>query len=279
MGKNASAASNSEALTDRLVAETQAAGVWINTYQYSVPVYTVTRDQPTVPVVLDAGTDSTSTELAAVLRAGVPIPHGAQAAPGTDHHMVVLQPSTDTMWEFWHMHQIAGVWHASWGGKMTDLSANPGYFTDPPDWGATATSIPLLAGLMRFDELRAGTIDHALAISVPETSREHVLPAQRSDGTDDAADAIPEGTEFRISPSVNLSDLHLSRLALMMARAAQRYGIIVRDQSPTVAFYGQQPTVGEANPYEGKNGLFEGGTPSELLHDFPWRDLEVVVPR
>jgi hypothetical protein len=280
LGQDARLASDSQALAGRLLAETQADGVWINTYQYSVPAYTVSRDQPTVPVVLDAGSDSSSTkQLAAVLRAGVPIPNGAQAAPGTDQHMAVLQPSTDTMWEFWHMHQVAGVWHASWGGKMSDFSANPGYFTDPPDWGATATSIPLLAGLMLFAELREGKIDHALAISVPETSSQHVLPAQRSDGTDDAADAIPEGTDFRIAPSVNLSDLRLPRLVLMMALAAQRYGMIVRDQSPTVAFYGQQPTAGEANPYEGTGGLFEGETPSELLRDFPWRDLEVVAPR
>jgi hypothetical protein len=270
---------NSASLADRLVNEVSADGDWINTYAYSVPVYTVSRDAPTVPVILNAGTDPTSRKLAAVFKAGVPIPADATAAPGTDEHMAVLEPSADTMWEFWHMHKVSGVWHASWGGEMTDVSSNPGYFTDPSDWGATATSIPLLAGLITFGDLGAGTIDHALAISVPDTSPEHVAPAQRSDGKDTDPNAIPEGTEFRIRPGVDLSALHLSHLSLMIARAAQRFGMIVRDQSPSVDFYGQQPTAGESSPWSGASGAFEGKTASEILHGFPWRDVEVVAPR
>ena len=269
-------AADSSALVGQLRAQLAADGAWIDTYQYSVPVYTVGPHQAGVPVVLDT-TGGSATRLAAVFRAGVPIPRGATAAPGTDEHMVVLQPSTDTMWEFWHMHKVNGTWHARWGGQMKDVSDNPGYFTDPPDWGATATSIPLLAGLIRFGDLRSGHVDHALAIAIPKAAAAHVLPAQRSDGQAQGPDAIPEGTRFRLPANINLSRLHLPRMTLMIARAVQHYGMIVRDQSGAVTFYGQQATTGERDPYYGTKGLYGGKDPAELLQSFPWPDLRVVA--
>ena len=271
-------ASNSSELVTQLVNQVSADGAWINTSSYSVPVYTVGADQPTVPVILDTSGPGSANELAAIFKAGVPIPPGATAAPGSDEHMVVLQPSTNTMWEFWLMHKVDGLWHARWGGKMEHVSSNPGYFTDPPDWGATATSIPLLAGLIRFSDLSSGDINHALAFAIPQASAAHVLPAQRSDGSSHASDAIPEGTRFRIPASVDLDALHLPRVTLMMARAVQRYGMIVRDQAGAVSFYAQQATGNEPDPYYGRNGFFGGMSPARLLRNFPWRDLKVVAP-
>jgi hypothetical protein len=69
--------------------------------------------------------------LAQVLRQGVPIPAAAKPAEGTDQHMVVWQPSTNTMWEFWHAQDVNGAWHARWGGRMTDVSSSPGFSQQP----------------------------------------------------------------------------------------------------------------------------------------------------
>ncbi len=65
------------------------------------PVYTARRAQPRVRVTLDR-------DLPAMQRAidAVPIPRRAQPAAGTDKHMVIWQPSTDTMWEFWRMRRL-----------------------------------------------------------------------------------------------------------------------------------------------------------------------------
>lgn len=258
--------------------QVRSSGPWINTTQYSVPVYIVGPNQPRVPVKLDQSAPGSVDELARAFAAGVPIPRGAQASRGTDQHLVIWQPSSDTMWEFWRAHQVDGAWHAYWGGKMTDVSHNPGYFTNPPDWGASATSLPLLGGLMMPGEIRAGEIDHALAMAVPTASTRAVWPAQRSDGHDSSPTAIPEGTRFRLNPDLNIAALHLPPLTAMMARAAQRYGIIVRDQSGAVTFYAQTPPVAGPNPYAGPHGLFDGLGPDQLLRDFPWSQLQVVSP-
>ena len=72
----------------------------------------------------------------------MPIPADAHAAAGTDKSLVIWQPSRDRLWEFWRVRTVGGKWHAKWGGKMSDVSGNPGYFDDPCDWGGSATSLP-----------------------------------------------------------------------------------------------------------------------------------------
>jgi len=276
LAANAPIAPNSSGYTAQLLAQIKQVGSWINTTSYSVPVYTIPAGQAKVPVTLDHhGGDATP--LAAAFREGVPIPLSAEPAAGTDHHMVVWQPSSDTLWEFWLAAKTAGAWHATWGGRMTNVSANPGYFTSPTDWGGSATSLSLLGGLMRISELRSGVINHALALAIPNAAAGvFASPAQRSDGHDHTPGAIPEGTRFRLNPKLDIASLHLPLLTRMIALAAQRFGIIVRDQSGTVSFYGEDPRPYGANPYTGPQGLFEGKYPSQLLASFPWRDLEVV---
>lgn len=75
-------------------------GPFINTTSYSIPVYTAGAATPTTDVILDWW----SPALNAALQ-DVPIPAGAQPAAGSDQHLVVEQPSSDTTWEFWHMRQ------------------------------------------------------------------------------------------------------------------------------------------------------------------------------
>ncbi len=253
-------------------------GAWINTTQFSVPVYTVGASQARVPVVLDTHGGSGDL-LARELRQGVPIPPGAAPAAGSDRHLVVWQPSTDTVWEFWNMERVNGAWHARWGGKMTNASASPGYYTNPKDWGGSATSLSLLGGLIRPSELRAGHIDHALALALPHAAAgRFVAPAQRTDGNDRSPSAIPEGTRFRLNPKVDVDSLHLPPVTRELALAAQHYGMIVRDQSGSVSVYGEDPTHLGKNPYQGTGGLFGAYNPAQLMRAFPWQELQVVKP-
>jgi hypothetical protein len=138
----------------------------------------------------------------------------------------------------------------------------------------------MLGGLMRIGELQAGRIDHALAIAIPRArARVWSWPAQRTDGKVAAATAIPLGTRFRIDPRVDLDRLPMSPLVRAMARAAQRYGIVVRDSGSNVAFYAEDPGPIGKDPYGGERGLFGGRYPSALLREFPWRHLQALKTR
>jgi len=257
----------------------QGIGPWIETSTDSTPVYVVSADQKCVPVHLDVTEGYGKTLSTAFER--VPMPADAKPAAGSDAHLTVIQPSTDSMWEFWKLRKEADGWHASWGGAIHNLSSNPGYYTSAawpgaqPDWGATATSLPVVAGTMTVGELESGHIDHALAMAVPNArSGVFAFPAQRTDGTLGTSQAIPEGTTFRLDPKLDVQALHLPPVVEMMAEAAQRYGIIVRDKTlHAIGFYAEDPSPLGTNPY---THLFEGKSPGELLQSFPWDHLQVV---
>jgi hypothetical protein len=274
-------ATNSSSLVAQLQHQVTSFGAWINTSSYSTPIYTVPGSQKRVPVTLHTDNTSLSArDLTKAFRAGVPIPSDARPAPGTDRDLVIWQPSTDKMWELWVAQRTSSGWRADWGGEMLHVSHNPGYFTYPTDWGIAATSLPLLGGMMRISDLRAGHIDHALAISIPEARKYiYASPAQRTDGGTDSPNAIPEGTRFRLDPKLDIAKLGLPPLTRMIAEAAQRYGLIVRDQSGSVALYAQQNTNPSGNPYSGANGLFDGQSPKALLQSFPWSHLQVIKAR
>lgn len=245
----------------------------INTSAYSAPVYTVPSWQPNVRVHLDQapGLDPALQNAFA----NVPIPTDARPAAGTDAWMVVWQPATNRLWEFWQARLGPDGWHARWGGALPGVIAGSGRFEVPnAGWGATATSLPLAGGLITPEELRRGRIEHALAMAIPEPrSGAFAFPAQRTDGFSTHPDAVPEGARFRLDPAIDLDGLDLPRTVRIIAEAAQRYGIIVRDRGGSVAFYAQDPVNMPSNPYP---ALFGPAGAGEMLRSFPWWGLRLT---
>ena len=191
----------------------------------------------------------------------VPIPPDAVPALGPDAHMTVWQPSSDRLWEFYQARKLSDGWHANFGGAIASVSRFPGYYTrdawpglSQSWWGATATSLPVVAGTITIDELRAGVIRHALAMNIPwALPNVYSWPAQRTDGTSTDPDAIPEGARFRLDPELDIGSLELPPVTRTIAMAMQRYGMIVRDQTGhAVSFF-----AGELGPV--RNRSLHGG--------------------
>ena len=243
----------------------------INTTSYAPPIYTVGDRQPRVRVQLDR---SDAPELAAAF-SSVPLPDDARAAAGSDAELVVWQPSTDTMWEFWQLRRDGREWRASWGGRLDSVSSSAGAYRPPnANWGTTASSLALAGGVIMPAELRRGRIDHALAIGIPRArAGVYALPAQRTDGVSTCPDSVPEGARFRLDPGLDIDALGLDPPVAAIARAAQTYGIVVRDQSAAVAFYARNPLALPGDPYP---ELFGGKAPWDLLATFPWRHLRLM---
>jgi hypothetical protein len=258
-------------------------GPTINTLSYSVPIYTVPVEQPTVTVRLTAPGAST-------LRsswAQVPLPAEAHPANGSDGHLVLWQPSTDRLWEFWRLAHDNRGWRASWGGSMQNVSSSSGVYSPEswpgatPWWGASASSLSIAGGVITLEDLEEKQINHALAIATPNIrGGVFALPAQRTDGESASPLSLPEGARLRLNPNLDLGSLHLPWATRMLAEAAQRYGIFVRDGAPAVtSFYAQDPTPLGTDPYTGPGGYFREKTPSQLAAAFPWGHLELVEMR
>jgi hypothetical protein len=279
---------NSAALVRKLsdlVVQDQAAnrGPWIATNQASTPLYVVPADQPLVSVQLHTGWWGNT--LQEVLRA-VPIPPNAKPARGGDAHLTIWQPSTDRLWELFQARNEPDTgWHAAYGGAIDRVSASPGFYDSnswpgksASYWGATATSLPVIGGTMLISELQAGVIPHALAVAIPfARPKAFAFPAQRTDGSSTDSQAIPEGARFRLDPSLDVKALALPRITEMMALAAQKHGIIVRDQTGQgVSFYAEDWSQYGTDPYFGLGGLFSNQWPADLLKSFPWSRLQLL---
>lgn len=258
-----------------------ADGPQIATRQYSTPVYKVPVDQPVVRVQFDnlpsdAGTMQTAFE-------AVPIPPNAKAADGLDMQLTVWQPSTDKLWELWKAEKRADGWHARWGGAIEHVSTDPGFYTTDSwpgaksNWGASGTSLPLIAGTVLIKEAQEGKVDHALAMALPTVRYWwYSWPAQRSDGNYAGTQYIPEGAHFRVDPTLNVDSMNLSPFAKMLAKAMQRYGVIVRDVSSTIQLYGEDHTPTGSNPWPGIIGPAYPNNTWSMLAKLPWKRMQLL---
>jgi hypothetical protein len=267
--------------------EQATTGPWITV---GANIYTVGPNQPTVPVQLTNTTGPVRSALQAAFMA-VPIPPGAQPGSDADEEMTVWQPSTDKLWEFFHMQLLSDGWHAAFGGAMDNVAESPGYYNSNSwpgasnTWGATASSLPHAAGVITMADVEQGQIDHALAVNLPSACQKiYSWPAQRTDGVSTGSNCLPEGAHLRLDPTLNIPALHLPEFVEMMAEAAQTYGIIVRDQTNwAIGFWIQSPaSAGTSNPFytssgqPSASGPFQGKWPNQLLSYFPWGSLEVL---
>ncbi|WP_432547373.1 DUF4124 domain-containing protein [Kineococcus sp. SYSU DK004] len=273
---------DSAAMVEHLVGQVEAhyGGVAaFNVSNYSTAFYTVDADQPRVDVAFDdcQGKGYTPDGLRGPdgQFANVPVPDDAVPARGADGQLTVWSPETDQLWEFWRAERVDGEWRACWGGRIDDVSTNPGFFSG--GFGSSASGLAISGGMVRLDDVRAGRIEHTLALQVVEPKEwdEFSWPAQRSDGFSTDEHALPEGQRLRLDPDLDLDALDLHPVARMVAEAAQRYGFLVVDKAGSVAVSAEtgQVTDGEVNPWD---ELLDGTPHYEVMAGFPWGELQVL---
>jgi hypothetical protein len=276
-----------------LTASVQEHGAWVNTSNCGMPIYWADPDTPRVTVALNhpAYMDP------AMIRAwsSVPIPAGAAPANCGDKNFAVLQRQPDGRvfgWEFWSATKLAdGSWVAKWGGANSDVMADRGIassvaWNDPSapnaqsrssawSWNVTATSVSMMAGVITLGDLERGSIDHAVSMATFDAAMGKWLwPAQRTDGNSIDPAAIPEGAHLRLDPTLDVEALPVTPLVKMIARAAQKYGIVVRDRTLwNTVFYVQTPPPGYGNPL---TALLGGKMLDKAMLTFPWSRLQVL---
>ena len=286
----------------------------VNINQYTPAIWIAGPNQPTVQVLVKDWSNPSFTNSALEAKwAAVPLPDNFQPASGTDQEACVYQPSTGKVWEFWLMRKTSATtvnsagqtvdqWGARWGGRMDNVSTNPGYFlTEGGDWytttgakyGTTATSIAFLGGIITIQEQQNGVIDHAIGIALPETLSypKWSYPANRTDGSTSGTNAIPEGTVFRLPANLNLDAMTMDPYARMIAKAVQKHGMVVWDKAGTVSFRAENPAnkYPDGNPYTKvggilncPNGVYQSACwpdSNGRLKGFPWDKLVVLQER
>ncbi len=162
-----------------------------------------------------------------------PIPASPEIEAGSDLHLLVLARDTCTLYELWSARRTAAGWAAG-SGATWNLRSNA---LRPAGWtSADAAGLPILPGLVRYDEVAAGFIGHAIRFTAPRTRRAYVYPARHFASSSVSAALPPMGTRLRLAASYDISKLPPE--ARVIAQAMKTYGIILADNGSPWFFQG-----------------------------------------
>lgn len=193
---------------------------------FGIPFVVVPGDQPLVPIVYDAFGDESDP-------GPFPIPLDAPVEAGSDGHVLVVQQQTCQLFELFVGRRFGAGWMADSGARFNLLS------NDLRTLGFTsadAAGLPIFPGLVRFDEVAAGHIDHAIRVTFSQTQAGFVLPATHFASSHHDATLPAMGMRLRLRADYPVDSL--TGQAHVIAVAMQRYGLIVADNGSNWFFQG-----------------------------------------
>jgi hypothetical protein len=157
-----------------------------------------------------------------------PIPADApiEGGPGStgDRHILILDPAHSKLYELYDAHKIGTSWRAG-SGAIFDLTSNA---LRPEGWtSADAAGLPLLPGLVRYDEVAGGEITHALRFTVSRTQRGYIHPATHYASSSTDPNLPPMGLRVRLKAGYPISGFPPKVQVIL--RALKKYGMIVAD--------------------------------------------------
>jgi hypothetical protein len=200
---------------------------------YGFPLETVGPGQRQLPIHYTAyGAESS--------KGPFPVPGSARVEGGNgsdgDRHVLVVQPGSCRLFELYRAFFRGGFkphWDAEAGVEWDLASAA----LRPEGWtSADAAGLPIYPGLVRYDEVVAGHLDHAIRVTFDATRSAYVHPAVHCAGDTDSAAAPAMGTRLRLRAGYGLGGFHGA--ARTIAEAMKRYGLIVADNGSNWYFSG-----------------------------------------
>lgn len=195
-------------------------GLW-NGGPIGIPFVAVPTDQPLVPITFDYDGESDP--------GPYPIPTDAPIEGGPDsdgdRHILVLRNGDCRLFETWYTWPTpGGSWHAG-SGAVFDLTSHA---LRPAGWtSADAAGLPILPGLVRYDEVASGRIDHALRFTAPQTQRAYVWPARHYASSNSDPNLPPMGQRFRLRADFDISGFSPANRVILTA--LKEYGMILAD--------------------------------------------------
>jgi hypothetical protein len=158
-----------------------------------------------------------------------PIPPNAPIEGGPDadgdRHVLVLEQESCLLYELYSAFPQAGnAWEAG-NGAVYDLNSQA---LRPDGWtSADAAGLPILPGLVRYDEVASGEIRHAIRFTAPETQAAHLWPARHDASSQTGTSYPPLGLRLRLRADYDISGF--SPQIQVILQAFKTYGLILAD--------------------------------------------------
>jgi hypothetical protein len=166
--------------------------------------------------------------------ARTPIEGGAGATG--DRHALMVDPSTCRLYELFDAQYHPGNGSTAGSGAIWNLQSNR---LRPAGWtSADAAGLPILPGLVDYDEVRSGHIDHAIRFTAQTTSTAYLWPARHEAGSTGNPNYPPMGARFRLRASFRLPASRCARACQVVIQAMKTYGLILADNGSNWFFQG-----------------------------------------
>jgi len=179
-----------------------------------IPYNVVTAATPTYSVSFDYADESDP--------GPYPIPANPLIENGSDAHLLSVDMSRCKLWELYAVSKSGSSWSAG-SGAVFDLRSNA---LRPAGWtSADAAGLPIYAGLVRYDEVTSGSINHALRFTASSTCG-YIYPATHLTAQP-CSNLPPMGLRVRLKASVNISSFGPN--ARVVLTALKKYGMILAD--------------------------------------------------
>jgi len=194
---------------------------------YGFPYNVVDNTHPTYPVTFLYASESD---------AG-PYPLGAVTSfeNGSDRHALIINRDNCTLYELYNVSGSGSSWSAG-SGAIFPLGSNA---LRPLGWtSADAAGLPIFPGLVRWDEVQAGAINHAIRFTAVQSDQSFLWPARHQAGSAANPALPPMGARFRLKGGYDIS--HFSVQARVILRAMQHYGLILADNGSNWFFSGTE---------------------------------------
>jgi hypothetical protein len=222
----------------------------INLYEYTVPIYEVDSTVTLRKVHQIPDLRNWKLSHSRIFDSiGVPIPDNLEPSPGTDMHVAIVDRQKRLAWDLFLVRtREDGQWESATG--MVYALDGPGVFQ--PDqfpvrdnesihgYGpGRASGVPVIAGLILYDEVIRGEINHKIAAGCRFVGYKEFVypPATWTDGN--FPGGIPEGAIIQLDPDLDLSRFDLLPGERAIARALQHYGMVLVDFTRGNVLYGE----------------------------------------
>jgi hypothetical protein len=196
-----------------------------------IPYTVVDNTQPLIPINYQAyGSESDPGPMPIPLTA----PIEGYPNPGTgDRHVLVLDSANCFLYELYSSYPQTASWNAD-SGAVWDLLADE---QRPYTWtSADAAGLPIFPGLVRYDEVAAGAINHAIRFTLQNSSAGFTPPASHWASTTSNTTAPPMGTRLRLKASFDVSAFSATNQVIISAM--KKYGLILADNGSSMYISG-----------------------------------------
>ncbi|MEN8193324.1 MAG: hypothetical protein ABFS12_10950 [Bacteroidota bacterium] len=257
IGQNPEIDERSQEWIELLKTEPSTPNIGINVFRWTIPVYEVNENTPRYTIHKHRLTEDEKRQWDTKrdyfghgpdFSDNVPIPKEALPDPEEDAHFAVVDRKNQIAWDMWGFRvQSDGSFESNTGMKYalngegvfnTDefniLNGESVHFHGP----SRAAGVPAIAGLIMYDEIMNGKINHKLAIATRfATFQEFVFPASWTDGF--TVGGIPEGAVIQLNPDLDLAQFDLTPGEVVVAKALQTYGAVVVDVAQGTPLYAE----------------------------------------